>query len=113
MKAVWAISAILAGALLAQDTVIRVSDAEAKKAAQQMVSPEYPVMAKQMRISGRAVVEAHIDTDGKVDKVEPVSGNPLLTSAAVSAVKKWKFSPFQSAGKPTRAVTALSFEFKI
>jgi TonB family protein len=99
--------------LTAQEAVIRVTDADARKAAVQAPVPTYPVIARQMRVSGRVVVDAHIDADGKVEKVEPVSGNPILTSAAVSAVKRWKFSPFQADGKAARAVAALSFDFKL
>ncbi len=106
-------TAALAATLGAQDPVVRITDTDARKSAVQTASPDYPPMAKQMRIAGRVVVDAHIGTDGKVEKVEPVSGNPLLTNAAVMAVKRWKFSPFQSAGKPARAVAALSFDFKL
>lgn len=105
--------AALAVPLTAQDAVVRVKDTDARKAAVQSPVPDYPVMARQMRVSGRVVVDVYIDPDGKVEKVEPVSGNPMLTSAAVNAVKRWKFSPFQADGKPTRAVAALSFEFKL
>ena len=105
--------AALAGAMWAQEAVVRVVDADARKAAVQASNPEYPPMAKQMRIMGRAVVDAHVDTEGKVDKVEPVSGNPVLTAAAVGAVKRWKFSPFSSGGKPARAVATLTFDFKL
>ena len=31
---------------------------------------------------------------GVVEKVNIVSGNPVLTSPASDAVKKWKFAPF-------------------
>jgi len=92
---------------------VRVGDAQAKQAATVKVTPEYPPMAKQMRLSGRVEVEATIDTEGNVEKIQVVSGNPLLSSAAVTAMKKWKFTPFQEEGKPIRAVASITFDFKL
>jgi outer membrane biosynthesis protein TonB len=45
--------------------------------------------------------------------VHIVSGNPVLTKAAVEAVKKWKFTPVMEDGKPARAVAPISLEFKM
>ena len=52
-----------------------------------------------------------VDVDGKVEKVQIISGNPLLSSAVVAAMKQWKFSPFITDGKPTRAIAVFSFNF--
>ena len=84
----------------------------ALKAAVNKPQPEYSSIAKQMRVSGNVEIEVTIGTDGTVDQVKAVSGNPLLTSSATTAVKKWKFTPFQADGQPTKAVTTLSFTFK-
>jgi protein TonB len=106
-------AATFALALNAEDLVIRISDTEAQKAAITKSSPDYPPMAKQMHVSGPVTVEAEVTTDGEVAKVQPVSGNALLSSAAVSAVKKWKFKPFTAEGKPAKAVVRLSFNFTL
>jgi periplasmic protein TonB len=102
-----------ASALLAEELTVRISDADAQKAALSKASPDYPPMAKQMHVSGAVVVEAQVTEDGEVAKVQPVSGNALLSSAAVSAVKKWKFKPFTAEGKPAKAVVRLSFKFTL
>jgi len=70
-------------------------------------------MARQMRITGRAVVEAVVDTEGNVEKARPVTGNPLLTAATVAAVKKWKFTPFTADGKPVRALARVAVHFEL
>jgi periplasmic protein TonB len=100
-------------ALRADDLIVRISDAEAQKAAISKSSPDYPPMAKQMHVSGAVTVEAEVTAEGEVAKVQPVSGNALLSSAAVSAVKKWKFKPFTAEGKPAKAVVRLSFNFTL
>jgi TonB family protein len=91
---------------------MRVGTAEAMKAAVSKPAPAYSPIARQMKVSGHVEVEAVIDTEGKVESVKAVSGNPLLTQAAIQAVQKWKFTPFTANGAATRAVTMLSFDFK-
>jgi TonB family protein len=57
------------------------------------VSPVYPEVARRMRISGTVPVEIEIDENGRVTKATPAGGPPILRSAAVSAVLKWRFRP--------------------
>ena len=83
------------------------------KAVVTRVQPDYPPMALQMRIRGRAVVEAVVDTEGHVEKAQPVSGNMILTAATVRAVRKWKFTPFTAEGKATRALVRVSVDFSL
>jgi len=96
----------------AQDTV-HVSQAEAVKAAKEKVDPEYPPMAKQLHLEGAVQLEAHIGENGSVEEVKPLTGNAVLMNAAVAAIRKWKFTPFVSDGKPVKAVADLSFKFKL
>jgi protein TonB len=99
------------GSLRAQE--VRIPETEAKKAAVTRVDPEYPPMAKQMRLSGRVQVDVHIDEHGNVEKTEGVNGNPILTGAASNCLKKWKFTPVMAGGKATKAVATLTFDFKM
>ena len=57
------------------------------------VVPEYPETAKRLRLSGTVKVIAVVGSDGKVKKVEPVGGSPLLMQAAEIAVAQWKYTP--------------------
>jgi periplasmic protein TonB len=100
-------------ALRAEDVLIRISEADAKKAAISKANPEYPPMARQMHVAGQVVVEAEVGTDGEVEKVQTVSGNALLSAAAVGAVKKWKFTPFTAEGKPAKALIRMGFNFSL
>ena len=97
----------------AQDVSIHVSQSEAIKAAKSKVEPEYPAMAKQLHLEGAVELEAHIGENGSVEDVKPLTGNAILMNAAVSAIKKWKFTPFTADGKPSKAVADLSFRFKL
>jgi protein TonB len=102
--------AISAGVALAGDEV-HVSQAEAMKAATSKAEPEYPAIAKQLHLEGSVQVEAHITESGAVESVKPLTGNAVLMNAALSAMKRWKFTPFTADGKPVRAVADVSFKF--
>jgi TonB family protein len=101
-----AIAAILALAapLHAQESTA--SDA-AKRKVKARVAAEYPQLARQMGVSGKVKVEVTITADGKVSATKIVGGSPVLVSAAVDAVKKWKFEP-----GPKDTVEIIEFEFK-
>ena len=96
-----------------QPPPVRIAQAQARHAAISTVAPDYPSLAKHMRLTGRVEVDAFIDTDGNVARTEVLVGNPLLSSAAVTALKKWKFTPFSADGKPFRVVATISFDFKL
>jgi len=83
-------------ALLHADDVKKIPTEEAMSALVSKVAPEYPALAKQLKLSGEVQVEANIDEDGSVGDVTTISGNPVLAKAVVDAVKKWKFKPFKS-----------------
>lgn len=96
----------------AQDTVRRLTQAEALKSAVSKPQPEYPPIARQLKLEGRVELEVSIAPDGSVDNVKVLTGNAALTGAAESAVKHWRFEPFTADGKAVRAVASISFTFK-
>jgi protein TonB len=93
------------------EDLLQVTEAQALKAVISKTEPVYPPMAKQMGVSGKVSVKAFVDTSGKVEKVEVVSGNVMLGKACVTAVEKWKFNPFEADGKATGAAAHLEFSF--
>lgn len=107
-----AIPILLAASGLGLHAEMRVTTADALKAAVNKTQPVYPMIAKQMKIAGQVNVEVTIATDGSVENVKVISGNAMLTSAVVNAVKKWKFTPFTQNGAPETAIALLDFSFK-
>jgi len=69
------------------------------------VEPRYPEVAKKMNLGGTVKVIAVVAADGKVTRVEPVGGSPLLVEAAQAAISQWKFAP----GPETRESVELHF----
>ena len=106
-----ALSIALTGLMNAAD--LRVSTEDALKAVVKKTPPDYPSVARQMKVGGKVAVDVTIDAEGNVEDVKILSGNALLTNAAVSAVKKWKFTPFTQSGNPVKAIAAIDFDFKM
>ncbi len=75
--------------------------------------PLYPVLAKRGRVEGTVRLTATIDKEGKVEKLETVSGHPILEQAAVEAVKKWRYRPTILNGEPVEVVTTIDVVFKL
>jgi protein TonB len=97
----------------AQEGVKKVSRAEAMQAATTKVQPDYPPIAKQLKVEGVVELEALVGENGKVEKVTIVSGNAMLTHAGADALKQWKFTPFTEDGKPVKALAPITFAFKM
>lgn len=73
--------------------------------------PPYPLIAKQARASGTVVVQVLIDEKGNVTSASPVSGHPLLRTAAVSAARSAKFSPTLLSGRPVKVSGVITYNF--
>ena len=77
------------------------------------VQPEYPILAKQERISGAVVVNAVIDEQGNVVQAHALSGHPLLIPAALKAVLQWKYEPTLLNGTPVAIEMEVTVYFKL
>jgi protein TonB len=108
-----ALAALLGAFASAQDAPKKITKSEALAAIASRVQPEYPTMARQLKIQGSVELEAQVAENGTVTKVDIVSGNPVLTLTAVDAVKRWKFKPFTEDGKPIKVLAPISMEFKL
>jgi TonB family protein len=77
----------------------------------QQVPPVYPQEAKDANVEGTVVLEAQINTDGVVENLTVVTGNPLLIKAAVDAVKQWVYKPVLLNGQRVPVVTTMTVAF--
>ena len=76
------------------------------------VDPEYPPIARMGRIQGHVLLHAIIGTDGTVEQLRVVSGNPLLASSALNAVKMWRYRPYVVDGHTVEVETTVILNFK-
>lgn len=77
------------------------------------VSPVYPSQALLTRMQGVVVLEAVISEDGTVENLKAVKGPQILASAALQAVKQWRYKPYELNGKPVRVSTSITVNFKL
>jgi len=75
--------------------------------------PKYPVLALQGRIEGDVQIDAVIDKDGNVVQEKVMSGPPLLVSAAMDAVKHWKYQPTYLNGTPWPIELTINVTFSL
>jgi len=85
----------------------------ARKNLIQQVKPVYPPIAKAARVQGDVVIAATIDKAGAVISERVVSGPAMLQQAALDAVKKWTFKPFEESGAAASVTTTLKISFQI
>ena len=107
------LAVLVCGAAFGQGDLKKVSKSDALAAVITRAPAVYPQVAKQMRVEGTVELEALITEDGKVEKVNIVSGNPMLTHPAADALKMWKFKAFMEEGKPVKVLAPVSFVFKL
>lgn len=77
------------------------------------VTPVYPPLARQTRISGTVRLHALIAKDGTVQQLEVMSGHPLLVQAALDAVRQWRYRPTLLNGEPVEVDTTIDVIFTL
>ena len=77
------------------------------------VEPEYPEIARDQRLSGTVILDAHIGTDGSVRSIRVISGPKLLTAAAENAVREWRYAPTFLDGSPIETDVQISLVFHL
>jgi len=75
------------------------------------VVPEYPVIAKQLRMQGSVVLLATVGKDGRVEHVQVVNGPPLLVHSAKQAVEQWQYRPYLLNHEPIVVQTQITVNF--
>lgn len=90
---------------------IRVSQGVGQSYLIDKVTPHYPQDAKMGRIQGDVVLRVLIGKDGKVMKVDVVSGHPMLVPAARDAVLRWRYRPYVLNGEVVEVETQVTVAF--
>jgi periplasmic protein TonB len=57
------------------------------------VEPVFPAILKQLHRSGKVELHALIATDGTIQSLEVVSGDPMCVQSALDAVRQWRYRP--------------------
>ena len=72
------------------------------------VEPVYPAIPRQLRKGGKVELHAVIATDGSIQFLEVVSGDPLFINSAREAVLQWRYKPTYLNGQPVEIDTFIT-----
>jgi TonB family protein len=100
-KARWLLAVVL-GAAICQTSAA----AEPDRKVVIRVKPAYPILARQMNVTGKVKIEVVIAANGSVKSLKPIGGHPLLIQSASEALKKWRFAP----GPETTTIVEFQFQ---
>jgi TonB family protein len=78
-----------------------------------LAKPDYPPMARAMRLGGQVSVIVTIDEDGNVVSAKADSGHPVFHKYAEEAAIRSKFTPAKLNGLPVKVTGRLNFNFVI
>ena len=72
------------------------------------VEPVYPTLARQVHREGRVELRAIIGTDGTIQSLQIVAGDPLFQLSAREAVEQWRYRPTILNGQPVEIDTYIT-----
>lgn len=75
--------------------------------------PFYPAEARSKHVEGGVEVRATIGRTGQVIAVRPVSGPALLASAAMTAIREWRYEPTFLNGDPVETQAEITMVFRL
>jgi TonB family protein len=77
------------------------------------VPPDYPLLARQMKVQGAVSLQALISREGTIQELQILSGPGILATAAREAVKQWHFKPYLLNGQPVETQARITVNFTI
>ena len=73
--------------------------------------PNYPLMAKQIKVQGSVNVQILVSESGNVISARAVNGHPMLVNAAEDAAKRARFTPTMLNGVPVKITGVITYNF--
>jgi protein TonB len=102
-----------AAQLPGENSAIILSSKGAERRLAHTVQPNFPVEARgQAQAQGTVVLKEVVDENGKVEGLRLVEGNAALATAAIQAVKQWRYRPYVRDGKaqPFQTIVIVDFQ---
>src|SRR5512146_1463492 len=92
---------------------LRVSTGISEGLLMHKVEPLYPIIAQRAHVQGTVELKAIISKEGTIQNLQLVKGHPLLVSAAIDAVKQWRYRPYILNGEPIEVETTVLVNFHL
>ncbi len=77
------------------------------------ILPAYPPLARTARIQGQVLLEAVISKEGSIENLKVLAGHPMLVSAAIEAVRQWRYRPYILNNEPVEVETQITVNFSL
>ena len=87
--------------------------AQTSQSVNSSVAPDYPLLARQMKVQGAVILQALISREGTIQELQILSGPAILSTAAREAVKQWRFKPYYQNGQPVETEARITVNFTI
>jgi len=79
----------------------------------QNADPVYPELAKNAGVQGVVILEVTVGEDGAVSDARVLRSIPLLDTAALDAVKQWRYEPTLLNGVPRPVIMTVTVNFTL
>lgn len=77
------------------------------------VQPIYPPLARQARVQGAVELRAIISKAGTIENLVAVRGHPMLSAAAIEAVRQWRYRPYLLNRESIEVETEITVNFEL
>ena len=77
------------------------------------VEPVYSPLAIQLHREGRVELHAIISSDGSIQSLEVISGDPFLIQSALAAVREWRYRPTLLNDQPVEVDTHITVVYTL
>jgi TonB family protein len=92
---------------------IRVREDVIRALREKRVDPAYPQAALKASVHGLVELQVKISQTGEVQNVQLVSGDPVLASSAIEAVKQWHYKPYLLNGAAMTVFTKVTLNYEL
>jgi protein TonB len=77
------------------------------------VRPVYPEIARAAHLEGTVIMEAVLDTSGRVTQLRVIQSAPMFDQAALDAVRQWRYTPSLYGGRPVSVLMTITVRFTL
>lgn len=96
----------------ARPSGVRVREDVIRAQRDKRVDPAYPQAALKAGVHGLVELQVKISQTGEVQDVQLISGDPVLASSAIDAVKQWHYKPYLLNGTPVTVFAKVTLNYK-
>lgn len=95
------------------NTPVRVADLPVTPVKIADARPVYPDIARAAHVEGTVILEAVLDTTGRVTQLRVIKSAPMLDLAALDAVRQWRYTPSLYGGHPVSVLMTITVRFQL